>query len=179
MAAPSEITVRNLSGSWKSNARLTDDPTAAMELQGVSWLVRKVIARAEINLAITQTTDASTGVSHIATVQKTLGRVMEADFVLDWQERGQVHAVFGQQDVKSRFCDVEQIEETFLREGWEPGLQEVVEVIVEGSGCTAWQVWGFEVIDGERHHVRRSLVAKGEKQQMIKMVYDWDEPKEV
>ena len=41
---------------------------------------------------------------------------------------------------------------------------------------TANQVWGFEVIDGKRRHVRHVVVRKEEDWKQARLVYDWMGP---
>lgn len=41
------------------------------------------------------------------------------------------------------------------------------------NGWTANQIWGFEVIDGTRRHVRHVVVRKGEDWKQARLVYDW------
>ncbi|KAJ5505472.1 hypothetical protein LT330_001857 [Penicillium expansum] len=41
----------------------------------------------------------------------------------------------------------------------------------ESAGWTAEQVWGFEIVDGERRHTRRVVVTKGGKVASARLVY--------
>ena len=54
---------------------------------------------------------------------------------------------------------------------------EVVEGFVEneGSGWTAWQVWGFGEVGGVRRYVRRIVVRKTGKEEVrrVRLVYDF------
>ncbi|CAI7571469.1 unnamed protein product [Penicillium glandicola] len=43
------------------------------------------------------------------------------------------------------------------------------------SGWTAEQVWGFEIVDGERRHTRRVVVIKDGKVQSARLVYAFKE----
>lgn len=38
------------------------------------------------------------------------------------------------------------------------------------------QVWGFEMINGQRHHSRRVVVAKDGKYLLARLVYDYNGP---
>lgn len=42
-----------------------------------------------------------------------------------------------------------------------------------GEGWTATQVWGFQMVDGERRYVRNVVVAKDGESRNLKIVYDW------
>jgi len=41
----------------------------------------------------------------------------------------------------------------------------------QDSGWTAEQVWGFEIVDGERRHTRRVVVTKNGEVEMARLVY--------
>ena len=43
----------------------------------------------------------------------------------------------------------------------------------EKGGWRAEQVWGFALVDGKRHQVKRFVVTKGEERAAIRIVYDW------
>jgi hypothetical protein len=43
----------------------------------------------------------------------------------------------------------------------------------EVAGWTAEQVWGFEIIEGERRHARRVVVTKDGKVEMARLVYSF------
>lgn len=47
-----------------------------------------------------------------------------------------------------------------------------------GSGWTAEQVWGFEIIDGERRHTRRVAVTKNGQVEIARLVYTYQVPSE-
>ena len=44
-----------------------------------------------------------------------------------------------------------------------------------GSGWTAEQLWGFEMVNGKRYYTRRVVVknAKGDKSERVRLVYDY------
>lgn len=117
-----------------------------MKLQGISWLVQVAISKAPIALEITQDKDEATGKPRIVVVQKTLARVVEDHRVLDWVEIEPSHLLFGELRTKARITALSDLEDAYLARGWEPELEEVIEVWVEGSGWTSWQAWGFELI---------------------------------
>ncbi|KAJ5971961.1 uncharacterized protein N7479_001879 [Penicillium vulpinum] len=50
-------------------------------------------------------------------------------------------------------------------------------VVNSESGWTAEQVWGFEIIDGERRHTRRVVISKGGKVASARLVYAFKERK--
>ncbi|GLI76504.1 hypothetical protein PoHVEF18_004777 [Penicillium ochrochloron] len=50
-------------------------------------------------------------------------------------------------------------------------------VVNEQNGWTAEQIWGFEVIDGQRRHTRRVAVTKGSQVELSRLVYKFEGPK--
>lgn len=48
-------------------------------------------------------------------------------------------------------------------------------VVNESAGWTAEQVWGFELVDGERRHTRRVVVVKNGKVASARLVYAFKE----
>ncbi|CEO60043.1 hypothetical protein PMG11_04686 [Penicillium brasilianum] len=50
-------------------------------------------------------------------------------------------------------------------------------VVNEQNGWTAEQIWGFEVIDGQRRHSRRVAVTKGTQVELARLVYSFEGPK--
>lgn len=67
----------------------------------------------------------------------------------------------------------------YLAEGWLKEMEEgeIIESYVENEGnkWTAWQVWGFAEIGGERKQVRRIVVRKTDKDEVkrVRLVYDY------
>ncbi|OJI99010.1 hypothetical protein ASPVEDRAFT_495831 [Aspergillus versicolor CBS 583.65] len=175
MAAPEETTIHNLTGTWTLNFTHSDDPSPALELQGVSWLVRSAIAYAPVTLTITQSEDG-TGVTKIESTQSTLGRTVSDVRVLDWEATEQPdHLLFGSLSMRSRWAERSSLDDGFLAGDADVKAdgEEVIEVLVTGTEWTNHQVWGFEEIDGQRYHTRRGTVTKGEQRVQVRMVYDW------
>ncbi|KAJ5905367.1 uncharacterized protein N7473_002283 [Penicillium subrubescens] len=50
-------------------------------------------------------------------------------------------------------------------------------VVNEQKGWTAEQIWGFEVVDGQRRHTRRVAVTKGSQVELSRLVYKFEGPK--
>jgi hypothetical protein len=75
--------------------------------------------------------------------------------------------------------DAETVE--FLSQGWldEPAGPDDKTFIVsyveslDPAAWTALQVWGFQDVGGERRHMRRICVRKGDKKVLFKLVYDF------
>ncbi|KAL1984108.1 hypothetical protein VTN96DRAFT_9608 [Rasamsonia emersonii] len=226
MAAPADVTIQNLSGVFSMDKANSTDPDAILQLQGISWIVRKAIQYATVTLHVTQYTETdpetSKPVVKIDISQVTTGGLSGTTEkrVMNWTEREHKDHIFGTVVGKSRFfrgskgadgkvrpnVDVQtnvQDEKVrrFLRgeiladgtevegflveeptgddlgEGEGLWLQSFVRNV--DSGWTAEQIWGFEIVNGERRYTRRIAVAdKNGNYQLGRMVYSFQGRKE-
>ncbi|RWA03769.1 hypothetical protein EKO27_g11331, partial [Xylaria grammica] len=67
------------------------------------------------------------------------------------------------------------VDSDFLAQDWlEEGEGKfVLNHVHADAGWFATQVWGFQEIGGERRYVRNVVVAKGDKFESFKMIYDF------
>ncbi|KAK0645435.1 hypothetical protein B0T16DRAFT_411167 [Cercophora newfieldiana] len=180
MAAPNDMNIHNLSGKWALNRSLSDDISPVLALQGVNWIVRAALSRAPISLTISHVRNEASGVETVTTTQHSMGRVTQEERALDWTETTSSHPIFGQIVTKSRISALDDSKlKPFLCQNWEDNTSEVIEAQSVGPGWTSWQIWGFQVIDGKRYHVRNAIVQKGKdfteaasEFVEFKMVYD-------
>ncbi|KAL2064236.1 hypothetical protein VTL71DRAFT_4730 [Oculimacula yallundae] len=183
MAAPAEVTLKDLSGQWVMNKTLSDDTDALLALQGIGWWTRKAISLATVTLHCKQyTTD---GVTHIDIDQTATGGVKGTTELrsLDWEEHSHVDHIFGNIKGRARWSSSQDIDDSFLKEGWLEGDEEKagpngekhVESVAknEEKGWTAQQIWGFATVDGKRYYVRRVVVTKGSESLKVRLVYDF------
>lgn len=184
----------------KQNSTLSDSTEAALALQGVGFFVRKTIGLATITVEIKQyegppgapnTTDAS--VWHVDSTQSASKLSSTSEHrSLDGQTRPHSDWLFGSCEAFSKFITEEDAKTwvvekhgAFMGEGWLTGPDEakgpggtlhlynhVINKDPKG-GWHAAQVWGFQLVDGERRYVRRVTVEKDGKVETIKMVYDF------
>ncbi|TVY14540.1 hypothetical protein LARI1_G006890 [Lachnellula arida] len=188
MAAPAEISIKDLSGAWVMNKTLSDDTDPVLALQGVGWWTRKAIGLATVTLHTKQYTgDDST--THIDISQTVTGGIQGTteNRVLNWQEREHEDHIFGHLKGRSRWLSSSdydsEITDPFLKAEWldvdsekgGPSGEIHIEssVVNEEKGWTAQQVWGFAVVDGQRYYVRRVLVTKGKDVLRVRLVYNW------
>jgi len=221
MAAPKDISIENLTGTWMLDKKLSTDSDPLLSLQGINWVVRKAIGMTEVTVKMRQFEgpSPSTGdtIHQIAISQAAnvnLGGTTEHRY-LDWQEYPQEDHIFGKTIVQSRFigsttnqtgrpvpCVQTRTEindpniEKFLRaeideacmpydgflvekaqateplEGGKDGLWMEVVIRSQEPKWIAEQVWGFEIIDGQRRYVRRLVMSdtKG-NHRMGRLVY--------
>ncbi|KAI2698608.1 hypothetical protein CBS147332_8400 [Penicillium roqueforti] len=179
MAAPSSKTVQDLNGSWTANNNLSEESSAEiLKLQGVSWLTRKVIAMANVTLIIDQRKDESGNIL-LDIENKPSGGLpaTQEKRVLNWKPVELNHGLFGNIRGRSRICKLGDLDDDYLRQGWEDGTEEVMHFKTEhldSKGVVTQQAIGFIVFDGTRYHARRVLVTKDDGERLeTKLVYDY------
>jgi len=186
MAAPPEITIKDLSGQWVMNKTLSDDTDAVLALQGIGWWTRKAISLATVTLHCKHYTTPD-GLTHIDIEQTLTGGIKGTTELreLDWTSRSHSDHVFGNLVGKSRWISIDnpEIPDEFLKEGWLEGEEENggpngerhVESFVdnEEKGWTGEQIWGFAIVDEKRYYTRRVVIKKGEETLKVRLVYNW------
>ncbi|APA15233.1 hypothetical protein SS1G_08851 [Sclerotinia sclerotiorum 1980 UF-70] len=185
MSAPPEITLKDLSGDWVMNKTLSDDTDAVLALQGVGWWSRKAISLATVTLHVKEYIDEN-NIPHIDIDQTATGGIKGTSEyrTLDWVPRAHEDHLFGNVSAKSRFCNLEQVDDdAFLKEDWLEGEEEnsgpdgerhvQTYGVNEERGWNAMQIWGFAIIDGKRYYTRRVVVKKGSEVLKVRLVYNW------
>ncbi|RAK88589.1 hypothetical protein BO79DRAFT_255251 [Aspergillus costaricaensis CBS 115574] len=178
MAAPASKTIHDLNGSWTANNTLSESSADILKVQGVNWLTRKVIAMAHVTLNISQSTDEA-GNIHLDIENKPSGGLpaTQEKRVLNWEPVELTHGLFGNIRGRSRICKLADLDDDYLRQGWEDGTEEVMHFKTEhldSKGVITQQVAGFIVIGGTRYHARRVLVTKDDGERLeAKLVYDY------
>lgn len=147
--------------------------------------MRKAISLATVYLAITQRVDEA-GLTHIDIAQTATGGIKgtSENRTLDWVARKHDDHIFGNLEGQSRWSTFQEINDEFLKEGWQEGDEEKagpqgekhVEsfVVNEASGWNARQIWGFAIVDGERYYTRRVVVTKGDEVLKVRLVYNYN-----
>jgi hypothetical protein len=120
---------------------------------------------------------------HIDSEQITTGNIRNLeDRIIDFQWREKDDRIFGKVNGRSRYVQLDEVEDEYLRQGWDEQFlvqegHQVLQIFVESLGkkpnWTAEQVWGFEVVDGSKRHTRRIIVKKGKEEHKLRLVYDW------
>ena len=161
-----------------------------MALISSGRLLRKAIFWATVTSAITQTED-SEGCTLLSIAHTATGGIKgETDNLrVDGAEYSHNSVIFGTQKVRTSWLDLKKGDiapgvatgehlDPYLIQDWleeekgsSPG-QILLQVMADTNGWTAKQVWGFALVDGKRHHVKRCVVKKGEKCARIRVVYE-------
>ncbi|GAP91654.1 hypothetical protein SAMD00023353_6900130 [Rosellinia necatrix] len=202
MAAPASKHIGDLSGKWTLNKTLSDPTDPALALQGTGWLVRKGIGAATVGINVRQYTDEA-GTVHIDIDMTASGLTGTREArTLDWTPREHKDWLFGRLHGRSRFATADEVaalvatpdaqarrdrwaDDDFLAQDWiadadadaegkgPNGEPLIIAHMDADAGWRATQIWGFQIIGGERRYVRNVVVAKGEKFESFKMIYDF------
>ena len=172
-------TLHNLSGKWKLNKSISDDITQVLAIQGTNVLLRKAIATASVTLDITQPHENEYSIKQTATSASIPGTTEQ--YSLDFQWRDNKDPFFGDVRGRSKWIDAEEVKEKYsdLGSGLEPE-EDGKFILAEGGKpdetWSAFRIWGFEEIDGQRRYVQRVKVwNKGGEEVRVNMVYDYVE----
>ena len=95
-------------------------------------------------------------------------------------------AIFGTTYHRAKWVDIADAKsrdgsplDPWLTEGWlkekDSAANRWLLDLVENqkAGWFVEQIWGFAEINGERHHIRKTLVKKGDEVAKARTVYDW------
>ncbi|ROV89856.1 hypothetical protein VMCG_09504 [Cytospora schulzeri] len=175
MAAPPEITLKNLSGKFTLNKTLSDSNDPILKIQGVGWIQRKAIGAASLTLTLKQYVDEA-GKTHLDMEGKPSGGPAQVEQrTLDWDVESEVnHPLFGKGKARSKWVKKDEITDEYLAKGWEDGSDELILMQTTlDAGSITTLVHGFETVDGKRHYVRHVVVIKGSETAKVRMVYDY------
>nr|QYO45730.1 LCCL-domain containing protein [Beauveria bassiana] len=98
--------------------------------------------------------------------------------VLNWEAVELNHTLFGNIRGRSRVVKVDELEDEWLKGGWEEGTEEVLHFKTEhidSKGVVTQQVLGFVKVEGVRYQARRVLVTTegSDKNVEITIIYDY------
>ncbi|ETS87239.1 hypothetical protein PFICI_01067 [Pestalotiopsis fici W106-1] len=191
MAAPASKTIGDLNGKWVMNKTLSDSPEPGLALQGIGYLTRKAIGFATVTLEVKQYTEE--GVPHVDIEQTATGGLKGTSEKRTVDNTPREHAdwLFGKVKARSFFIKHEDLPgriqaelggDEFLAGDWivadeektgPDGALHLVNWVEAEAGWTAAQVWGFQLIGGERRYARNIVIKKGDKKVELRLVYDF------
>jgi len=196
MAAPATKSMADLSGKWVMNKTISDNVEPALALQGIGYLTRKAIGLSTVTLHIKQYTgpaeEPATPGSfvHIDIDQTATGGIKGTSEyrTLDNKIREHGDWLFGNVKARSTWVSAEGLAAAakefndYIVTGWSEegevaggpnGETHLLNYVEADAGWTAVQVWGFQIIGGERRYARNISVSKGDKTVNIRFVYDY------
>ncbi|RDW89817.1 uncharacterized protein DSM5745_01592 [Aspergillus mulundensis] len=202
--APSDISIRNLTGDWAIDKTKSKNIDGALKLQGIGWLRRKAVTSGTITLKTTHSDNS-------LMMQQGLRGIfpgVEQTRSLDWSEHEHVDAVSGAAiKVRSRFVpgvlegekvkpvlQVEtptatgkrgEVEEYLGAAVSAPGQSDETRekafvqdfIVCESGGWTAEQIWAVETIGDGLFLTCRAVAAKGDAIEQAYQVYQYEEQK--
>jgi hypothetical protein len=192
MAAPQSKNIGNLTGRWVMSKTQSTPVEPGLALQGIGWMTRKMVGLATVTLNTMQYTGPPSppgegaDVTHIEIEQTGTGGMKGSTEkrCLDMVFRDHSDWLFGSVRGQSKWIKAEEIDDAFLKSSdWLEGDEEKggpngethILSYVESydNGWTATQIWGFQLVGGERKHVRHVVIAKGGERVELKLVYDY------
>lgn len=96
---------------------------------------------------------------------------------IDDVPRDSVDKIFGDVTGRSKWLKMAEIQDEFLKKGWDAEDDETLfqsHVVSRTNGWTAVQIWGFQTIDGQRRYCRNIVISKGDKRATFRFVYDYE-----
>ncbi|KAK5112516.1 hypothetical protein LTR62_004273 [Meristemomyces frigidus] len=173
MSVPASITVRNMSGTYILNSKLSDSVSDLLKLQNIGFIIRQAVAYSTITVTLKQYTDDSANV-HLDQMQRSTGGITNEEArVLDGVEVGTENRIWGKVRGRNRFIKVADLDDEFLKADWDG--EEVVEATNESvtDTWTALQIMGYATVEGKRRQVRRIVGRKGDRVIRVRQLYDW------
>lgn len=175
-----------------SQSKTLSDPfDAALAIQGMPWILRKLITLARFSMKVTQGVDESSGAKTVTFIQAAsvaIGGLSEEKEVrvLDWREEFHTSSVFGTTSHRSRMVNLSagtghdgkpldpDLTRDLLDEG-KPGEDNLLYdyVVHQTNGWTMEQLWGFGTVNDERWLLRRMAVRKGDEVVHARVIYEW------
>jgi len=167
------------------NKEQSDSTDKMLELQGISWFMRKAIQMSSISLSVKHYKDDA-GVERIDIDQTLSGGISGTSErrILDWTYREHEDHIFGALLGKSRRLKMKDITDPFLKNDWLPDTVEhgVIESFVESDtpkSNNVWtvnQVWGFELVEGDRKYARHLKFSSPQEDLELRLIYDYGGP---
>ncbi|AEO63912.1 34ce6d64-c742-4309-abcd-1148363a702b [Thermothielavioides terrestris] len=191
MAAPSDVSMHNLTGSWTMSKSLSDSFDGALAMQGIPWIIRKLASLATLTMKAEHDVDES-GARILVFTQGAsiaIGGISEEREVrvLDWREEFHSSPIFGTTSHRSRMVNLSAatghdgkpldpfLTEPFLDEGEPGGENNLYELVVhQTNGWVMEQLWGFGMLNEQRWLMRTMAIRKGGEVVKARAVYEWN-----
>ncbi|KAH6650458.1 hypothetical protein F5144DRAFT_523685 [Chaetomium tenue] len=187
MAAPTTINIDDVSGRWLLNRQLSQSTEAMFALQGIPWIIRKIINFATLELEYVKldpTPDATAARLAFKQTVRPGGFDTRNEYILDGESRTDTVPIFGEISMRCHYVGSEEAAKHdavgLETDADNAGHAAILEILrSEPMGWAATTVWGFEVIDGVRRFVKHNSTIKGEKVEKAKLVFDYLGPPQV
>ncbi|KAI1748130.1 hypothetical protein F4782DRAFT_383999 [Xylaria castorea] len=184
MAAPIEINISDVTGRWSLNRSLSDSLEACFALQGIPWIIRKVINFATLELQyIKESPSDATAAPSFAFKQTVRPGGFDTinKYVMDGEKRTDSVPIFGEITAQARYLDRGEVkpEQTFgtgIHGDAEKDVAMLEVVESEKMGWRAEALWVFETIDGENRFCKYNTITKNGQSATAKLIHDYIGP---
>ncbi|EAW24858.1 uncharacterized protein NFIA_103460 [Aspergillus fischeri NRRL 181] len=163
MAAPADVTIKNLNGEWTMEKNISDPSDPILAFQGVSWVTRKAISYATVTLIVKEYADSEDAkLMHIDIDQVLTGGLKGTSEKrhTDWAEREHKDHIFGTLKGRSRLIRGSKGDDGKVRPAVDintkiddPKVKQFLrgEILIDGSPCEGFLVdnEGEEYGEGE------------------------------
>ncbi|KAJ5083254.1 hypothetical protein N7456_012681 [Penicillium angulare] len=183
MAAPSEITLKNLNGQFVMNSSISDSGDPILKLQGVNFFFRKILNMVAVTVVFKEWVDES-GITHVVIENKPSSGLPAnvEDRTLNGEPNKFAHTLFGNVSVRTKWQSVKELNDIdeYLAKGFEDGTEDLIYSETEhvDQDLITHQAFGFQEINGTRHHTRHIVVKKGEEVVRATLAYDYLGPRD-
>ncbi|KAL8840022.1 MAG: hypothetical protein Q9170_001506 [Blastenia crenularia] len=182
MAVPNNTDILDVTGHWSLNRTLSDSLEDTFALQGIPWIVRKVINVANLELSFQQDLPETENAAIRFTVKQTVrpgGFDSSNEYILDGKTRYDTVPLFGEISATNSYVtrDAVTMEDSLQRhieqvDGDERiGILEITTGVY--TGWTSQTLWGFEKIDGKKYFCKYATTTKGDQKATARMVFDY------
>ncbi|KAK4150734.1 hypothetical protein C8A00DRAFT_17798 [Chaetomidium leptoderma] len=190
MAAPLDVSMHNLTGSWTMSKSLSDPFDKALAMQGIPWIVRKLASLATLTMKVAHEVDESGAKILVFTqgASVAIGGISEEKEVrvLDWREEFHSSPIFGATSHRSRMVNLSAatghdgqpldpyLTEHFLDEGEPGGDNNLYDLVVhQTNGWVMEQIWGFGMVIEQRWLMRTMAIRKDGEMVNARVIYEW------
>lgn len=178
MEAPGQAKILDVSGRWLLNRSLSDSTEASFALQGIPWIVRKIINFASLELQYVQLPPPPGSTAARFGFKQTVspgGFNTSNEYIFDGQKRVDTVPIFGEISARCRYIRGGELAEHVAGlSGADVDDMAILEVIQsEAMGWSASTVWVFEAVGGERRLVKHNTTTKGEQVEKARIVFDY------
>ncbi|KAI0855299.1 hypothetical protein F4860DRAFT_40184 [Xylaria cubensis] len=181
MAAPIETKISDFTGRWSLNRGLSDSLEPCFALQGVPWIIRKVINFATLELQYIKETQSDAAAGPSFAFKQTVrpgGFDQTNTYNIDGEKRTDTVPIFGEITVHCKYLDRNEVkpEQTFgtgIQGDAEKDVAMLEVVESEKMGWRAEALWVFETINGEYRFCKYNIITKGGQSAKAKLVHDY------
>ncbi|KAK3935185.1 hypothetical protein QBC46DRAFT_453675 [Diplogelasinospora grovesii] len=189
MASPKDVTINNLTGKWVLDRGLSDNLEEALTIQGVPFLIRKIMLMVNVTETVQETTNAD-GIQGLLVTKAAAGLKGQAD-AFDGTGKEVIMGgggYFGAEvRVRSWWVDLSSDSkpkhptgeplDPYLLKDWIAEGPKGVPGHFAGSGEKAGvkdnMFWGFCQIGGKRYRAVKYYIRKGDREVRARLVFGW------